>query len=272
MLSEFYITTDDFEIELKECDKALASVKGLNNVHRLSLADLARDMLSFRDNFLRAHMDATMWVTDSVAEMRRAPSLPTSQHSDFLAYLKGDKDLPDSSREAVQQYIQAGLDHAQRMNRLSKSVAGTRSQNSASELQTAYKAYFFFVRAFHDAAYRVILLLSGQRPGLHSSMHAAVKNTNSPVHAKIATIPGYIEWFTDFRDKRNRIKVGANFSLCGPQWDVGIGFNKTTPEGGIVVDMSEGPNSYRLGDLMIAFRFSAAILVLIRREARGSAS
>jgi hypothetical protein len=68
------------------------------------------------------------------------------------------------------------------------------------------------------------------------------------------------------KEKRGLIKLGIDFSLCGPAWDVGVGFNKITAKGGVVVNMDPNVDKFRLGDFVSAFRYSAAIVELISRD------
>lgn len=266
MLSEFYITTEDFEHELKACGRELAQWKGVHHIQRHRMSDLGQDMLSFRESFVRAHINATIWVLDDVNEANRGLNEPTPKWEDLWAYLSGGTNLPSEAKEVVEAHLEAGRQRVARMVRRQKSRAGIRSQESAWELKAAYKAYFFFIRAFQDACYGVLLNLSGATPGAYSSMRKCIEKKVSPIYAKVAAIPGYVDWFGDFKLKRDLIKAGVNFSLCGPQWDVGVGFNRITPEGGVVVDASPTGSKFRLGDLVSAFQYSTALLSVIRRD------
>jgi hypothetical protein len=97
-------------------------------------------------------------------------------------------------------------------------------------------------------------------------MNRCIERRVSPIYEQISSIPGYIDWFLSFKRKRDQIKKGQNFSLCGPQYNVGVGFNEITPEGGVVVDASPDGKKFRLGDLISAFRYSMAIAELINRQ------
>lgn len=266
MLSEFYITTEDFEEEVKACGRQLAEWKGVNHMQRHRMADLGQDMLSFRESFVRAHINATTWVTDDTNEASRGLGQPMPKWEDLWAYLSGNTNLPSEAKEALEAHLEAGKQQVARMVRRQRSKAGIRSKESAWELKAAYKAYFFFIRAFQDACYGVLLNISGATPGAYSSMRKGLEKKVAPIYDKVAAIPGYVEWFGEFKGKRDQIKAGVNFSLCGPQWDVGVGFNRITPEGGVVVDASPSGNKFRLGDLVAAFQYSTALLRVIRRE------
>lgn len=266
MLSEFYIATEDFEQELKDCGRDLAEWESVHHIQRHRMSDLGQDMLSFRESFVRAHINATMWVVDDANEAARGLNDPTPKWEDLWAYLSGNTNLPSEAKEAVETHLAAGRQRVERMIRRQKSRAGIRSEESAWELKAAYKAYFFFIRAFQDASYGVLLNLSGATPGTYSSMRKGIENEASPIYEKIAAIPGYADWFKAIKQKRDQIKLGVNFSLCGPQWDVGIGFNRISPEGGLVVDASPSGNKFRLGDLVAAFQYCTALLRVIRRD------
>jgi len=78
MLSEFYIIVEDFQASAKKCGSELAKWKGVNHIHRARLTALAQDMVSFSDNMVRAHINATMWSVDDVDEMtHNEPSTQT---------------------------------------------------------------------------------------------------------------------------------------------------------------------------------------------------
>ncbi|WP_027148315.1 hypothetical protein [Methylobacter tundripaludum] len=152
------------------------------------------------------------------------------------------------------------------MQRRNHSRAAMLEAEATSELKAVYKAYFIFIRAFHDACYGVLLNTNGATPGAYSSMRKAIDKKVEPIYSKIITIPDYVDWFTDFKNKRDTIKIGVNFSLCGPQWDVGVGFNKITAEGGIDISCDSSVGKFRIGDLIIAFRYSTAMLELILND------
>lgn len=266
MLSEFYITSENFEQELKDCGRDLAQWNNVHHIQRNRMSDLGQDMLSFRESFVRAHINATMWVVDDTNEAARGLNDPMPKWEDLFAYLSGNTNLPSETKEAVEAHLAAGQQKVERMVRRQKSRAGTRSQETAWELKASYKAYFFFIRAFQDACYGVLLNLSGATPGAYSSMSKGIKNKVSTIYEKVAAIPGYVDWFEAFKRKRDQIKLGANFSLCGPHWDVGVGFNRITPEGGLVVDVSSDGNKFRLVDLIASFQYCTALLMVIRRD------
>jgi len=266
MLSEFYITIEDFQSDILACSRDLAEWVGINHIQRLRMTDLGQDIVSFSEHFIRAHINATMWMIDNVYEASRGDIQKPPNMEDFQAYLSGEQELDPQAKNKIQAYLEDGQRRLERMARLHKSRAAQRSKEAVGGLKTCYKAYFFFIRAFHDACYGVLLNLNGQTPGNYSSMNHCIDRKVSPIFEKIVSIPGYIVWFKDFKKKRDLIKKGINFSLCGPQWDVGVGFDTVTPEGGSVTNVAEGSHKFRLGDLISALKYSTAIVELISRE------
>lgn len=263
MLSEFYIVVEDFQSGLKACGQALAESVGIDHIQRHRMSDLGQDMVSFSESLVRAHINATMWMLDATSEAQRAVSPNPPDFEDLYAFISGDRPLDQSTQDAVRAHLDEGRKSVERMVRRQKSRAAKRSEEAVWELKASYKAYFFFIRAFHDACYGVLLNLGGSTPGAYSSMNQCIKKKVSPFFEQIGTIPGYVDWFNAFRQKRDLIKRGVNFSLCGPQWDVGVGFNSITPAGGLVVSGGTNGNNFRLGDLISAFRYSAAMVELI---------
>jgi hypothetical protein len=266
MLSEFYIAIEDFQSGLKACARDLAEWGGINHIQRHRMSDLGQDIVSFSEPLVRAHINATMWVLDDVYEANRGRSPNPPDWEDLWAFLSGERELGPQAKNAVRAHLEEGQRIMERMVRRHRSRAAQRSEESAWELKTCYKAYFFFIRAFHDACYGVLLNLNGLTPGHYSSMNRCIERKVSPIFEQIVSLPGYIKWFKAFKEKRDLIKKGINFSLCGPQWDIGVGFDRITPEGGVVVDASPNGNKFRLGDLISALRYSAAIVELVSRN------
>lgn len=133
---------------------------------------------------------------------------------------------------------------------------------------TSIKALFFFARAYHDCLVRLLLEAIGEKPGKGSSMKDYLKKEKSPIHVWIReNLPGYWEWFEDFRDKRNAIKDGAptprHSTYDGNKFSGGIWF-LDFPSGEAevdipylreIVDMSQ-----KLTNVMIAEALNSKIL------------
>ena len=90
MLSEFYIAVEDFQAELKDCGQGLAEYVGINHIQRHRMSDLGQDMISFCECFARAHINATMWVSDDVHEMNRRLSPNPPDWQDIHKFLSGN--------------------------------------------------------------------------------------------------------------------------------------------------------------------------------------
>jgi hypothetical protein len=77
---------------------------------------------------------------------------------------------------------------------------------------SSVKALFFFFRALQDACYAVLLEASGQKAGAYSSLNDALteKKGKKPLKAELEKeLPGYVEWFSEFGELRNRMKLGV---------------------------------------------------------------
>jgi hypothetical protein len=103
-------------------------------------------------------------------------------------------------------------------------------------LRIAWKSWFFYVRAFCDPAYRLILAdLQGMRAARRGAMSAIVNPANPVALLLSAEAPDVIPWFMSFRARRNEVKDGVNFgftALASP--GVAITFNlfSISPETG----------------------------------------
>lgn len=211
MLSDFYIVVEDFQAAAKKCGHDLSKWNGVNHIHRGRLADLAQDMVAFSENLTRAHINATMWTLDDVDEITRHGIDPLANVEDLFAFISGERQLDPAANQAVQAHIAQGQKMVERMNRRSKSRAAQRSEESVWDLKACYKAYFFFIRAFHDSCYGVLLNLADATPGNFSSMNRCIGRRVAPVFEQINSIPGYVLWFNDFKRKRDAIKRGQIF-------------------------------------------------------------
>jgi len=270
MLSEYYLAIEDLQECVRACAKELSQWDGIDYIQLHRMGDLAQDIFSFSENMARAHINATMWSVDSANEARQnTPSNPPNWE-DLHAFISGERELESHIEDTVKEYIEVGRKSVERMVRRSNSRAGKHTEESTWELKACYKAYFFFIRAFHDACYGVLLNLNGLTPGAYSSMNKCISKNVSPMYEQVCTIPGYVEWFKSFKEKRDLIKRGVNFSLCGPQWDVGIGFVRVTPGNGIVIDVGESGNKFRLSDLVSAIKYSIALIQTISEVSNNS--
>ncbi|MFC2028082.1 hypothetical protein ACFLU3_05295 [Chloroflexota bacterium] len=138
--------------------------------------------------------------------------------------------------------------------------------NPDQRLKIVYKAMFYFVRAYQDAIYGIILEFNGKKAGSYSSMHKKLTKQTSPVYITIMDkFPEYREWFYRWRDKRDRIKLGVGLSMAGPGADVGITFERVSEKGGIIVDCQD---NIRLSDVTEAIRMSILLAETVLKNCK----
>jgi hypothetical protein len=112
------------------------------------------------------------------------------------------------------------------------------------DLRIAWKGWFLFVRAFCDLSYRVILAAaSGSRAPRGGSLATALAKPSNPVRLLLdLRAPSVLPWFRVFRDRRNDVKSGVNFSFTAiAKPGVAITFNVLT------IDRETGRRSLHLG-------------------------
>src|SRR5260221_64371 len=73
-----------------------------------------------------------------------------------------------------------------------------------------FKSYFFFIRALQDCFAAVLLAAKDQFPHYPSMSKNVMNKTSSTLYGDVQTnVPGYIDWFLEFKETRDRIKLGA---------------------------------------------------------------
>ena len=81
-------------------------------------------------------------------------------------------------------------------------------------LSVLIKAWLFFVRAFCDNAYRLLLADAEHRPAPRGASMESILNAGNPVATMFATqAPGLSDWFRNLRAIRNEMKEGAAFAF-----------------------------------------------------------
>jgi hypothetical protein len=121
------------------------------------------------------------------------------------------------------------------------------------------KASFIFVRAYQDAMYALLFEMIEGRPTRNRRMQVAAAKPMNPVGRVLREqLSGYLDWFAGWRELRNEIKEGVNFSLLGPPDDVAITFTSTTDAGSYVI-FDAGRPVVRLSHLASALDLSAAL-------------
>jgi hypothetical protein len=81
------------------------------------------------------------------------------------------------------------------------------------QVETAFKSVHMWLRAYQDAVCGVLLAARGDSVGRHTSMSDRLK-PGKPIGEYLREhLPDYAEWFNEWRDRRNEMKVGASFGL-----------------------------------------------------------
>lgn len=80
-------------------------------------------------------------------------------------------------------------------------------------VETAFKSVHMWLRAYQDKVCGVLLATRGDRVGAHTSMSDRIK-PGRPIGEYLAEhLPEYAAWFSEWRNRRNQMKVGATFDL-----------------------------------------------------------
>lgn len=96
---------------------------------------------------------------------------------------------------------------------------------SLEVLRVAWKSWFFFVSAFCDQSYRLLLADLRGSAATRGTMSSVTKSTNPVAELLRTQAPDVLDWFIAFRRRRNVVKEGTMFSftaLASP--GVGITF------------------------------------------------
>lgn len=80
-------------------------------------------------------------------------------------------------------------------------------------VETAFKSVHIWLRAYQDAVCGVLLSMRGDAVGRHTSMSERIR-PGKPIGQYLRQhLPEYAGWFSEWRDRRNEMKVGASFRL-----------------------------------------------------------
>ena len=120
-----------------------------------------------------------------------------------------------------------------------------------------FKAFFYFTRAYQDVIYVALSNVQG-RPIATGSMASALSEGNPVGRELDEALPEYPRWFRQWRDQRNRWKIGTGHHLVGPAPDIGIGFLKFD-ERTRGVEANLAHDIVRLGDATRAIDYSSEI-------------
>jgi hypothetical protein len=140
-------------------------------------------------------------------------------------------------------------------------------RDATSAFTVGFKALYFFIRAHQDALCGLTMLLLHPltaNPGQYR-MGEHLKRDGPVTRFIRQSAPGYEEWFPRWRDARNEVKKGVNFSTYGSWNELGIRFSTFIPEGGgIKIDCSRGGG---LSDIVEALDMSSRLHSALRDQA-----
>jgi hypothetical protein len=227
-LTQFTMELGNFENQLASCSQSLATCGNVRHSVRGRMGDCGTDIVYIGNTFATAHLEVTAWAIDEI---------------EILNQTRDDWEL-----------------RLEFMHSKQNSLSARREEESRRGLMVAYKSILFFLRAFHDSAYAVLVELTGGRAGAYPSMYACLtKKKNGPASEVVFQIPGYEPWFLKMRDWRNKIKNGAGLALDGPQTNIGVSFMHITDENALEITN----DTIHLRDLIESVRFSSQLLTSI---------
>ena len=86
--------------------------------------------------------------------------------------------------------------------------------DSTRRAVSAIKAFYWFLRAYHDSIYRVVVAREGTRPGDKATMARGLRE-QSPIRVMLdRRLPTYPSEFLAMRERRNRVKRGTGTGWC----------------------------------------------------------
>jgi hypothetical protein len=224
-LSQFIVELEEFEEKLTKLSSTLTTCPTVRHSVRGRMIDCGMDIANIGNTFATAHVEATAWAIDDIEVLKQ-----TQQDWQLRFNL---------------------------LDRKRNSLAARREEESRRGLTVAYKSILFFLRAFQDSVYAVLVELTGGRAGLYPSMSECLnKKKNGPSYQIISQVEGYTEWFFKMRDWRNRIKSGVSFGQVGPQTNIGVAFVYITDENSLFFTS----DTIHLRDLIEGVKFSGKLI------------
>jgi hypothetical protein len=268
-LSEFDLAAEEFRKAYLELDSFTAETRLVRYSIRVQAGELAADVLGFCPLFREAYVEAvaasarqTEAVNASYArfdfkewskKMEQLSEFKDAPPSDFAEFLRN---MPSPAMPSVAFFSLTDIPFG--------------------KLRAATKAFFFFIRAYQDALYRMALqVIDASESGRYSAMTKAffidekagsgTFNLNPVAKHLKGAFPEYCDWFISFRNKRNLIKNGIGSGYSGPDDNLGVVLAMPDGKGGAVVDCSLG---ITISDWALALRVSAKLANIILVEAR----
>jgi hypothetical protein len=139
-----------------------------------------------------------------------------------------------------------------------------------ARLMVSYKLLFMMVRAYQDPVYCHLVSALGS-PADSGSMSSVLKEGTGKRASPLVrgflleTCPEYVDWFGRWTSMRDRVKAGLNFSLSGPDEDLGVSPQHTSEEGVSTSDAS-GKSAVRISHVVEALSMSARVATLVEGQ------
>lgn len=217
MLEAIEVKLEQFERTSKALSESLQKrgIQGNRVAHRFGCC--AHDLLSFSFIFMDVHRSARAQIieetsrTDGEFELSRAYTEKMIQ-----GQVPSAEDF-----QMVQSIMSKRLDDF-----IGKIEGPVRARDEATRrLAVTYKAIYFFVRSFQDAAASALRVAYRQEPGRYTSMNKVLKTPkDSATAGLIEALPEYKTWFEQWKSTRDKVKEGTSFGIAGPGSNPGISF------------------------------------------------
>ena len=228
--------------------------------HRGAGHDAPTSLPDLEDRLVAASNDLTAFLREKPERVTAATQARIGQHAIDCAAASAI--LRAEHQAATRAMIEADPERDTVL--LVRVGAGGVGDPQAERLAVAFKSVFFYIRACQDDLYGLLLLaLTGSRHG-QPSMNRAVKNPLNPVAVLLSSeLPGYLDWFANWRDQRNNIKNGCNFGIVGPNVDLGIVFSQVTAPNASHISF-QGGRVIKLAHIAQALDYSGHLTRLAR--------
>lgn len=264
MLAEFDDAVARFRESAFGMNGNIGALSGSDHTLRTQSMETARDVFACCNIFRGAYDSLALSFkaqherfAAEFAEWPQGENVPQAEYDAFWEEFRRRKDEEMRSPEHL-------ADLAASRDRLTESAEG---RDMAAQFAVVFKALFFFIRAHQDSLCALVFLAhfpAGSRPGEYS-MSKHLKQRKRVYEFVMDEVPGYEEWFWHWRDLRNQVKRGANFSYTTIGDDLVVGFSTVIPDGGGVIMADAG--RVTLMDLITGLNLSTNLQLAISRVA-----
>lgn len=261
---EFDAVRERFDLAWRSLDE-LAGSRIPPLVH-FRLGAIALDVIGSAAALSDAHrQEITRWFDDelfSASDPRRLLPLPP------------EMDEPDRQskmeewRRRISEAMTPEWHRAMEARAERESVRRSHATAAFARFGAAFKAFFYFTRAYQDVIYVGFSNAQGRAIGT-GSMANALNDPNRVGQALTENLPNYLGRFREWRDQRNRWKMGNGQHLVGPAPDIGIGFLKFN-EQTRGVEANLGEDIVRLRDATRALEQSSDVTRNLVAVAKGA--